>query len=181
MKCYNHYHHLCYHSNDYKWSLMRLLHQKLSWRVFNASAPLVLRKDGHKQLTKYVQCVTSYQVFSELSALFRLPTVTIFCYFCTRVGCSMRIVMLGFLFVLVGNDWYRHLANVRAKFLVCCNEGELNLCGWVITEVLHICPLVPNRKSVPTKSLHRRKGSFEVSWSMAFFVKKRLRSLKIPP
>jgi len=103
------------------------------------------------------------------------------CYICTRGGCSMRIVMLDFLFVLVENDWYRHLANVRTKFLVCCNEGEVNLCAWVVTEVLHIRPLVPNRKSVPTKSLHRRKGSFEVSWSMAFSTKKRFCSLKIPP
>lgn len=184
MKCYNHYHHLCYHSNDYKWSLMRLLHQKLSWRVFNASAPLVLRKDGHKQPTKYVQCVTSYQVFSELSALFRLPTVTIFLLLLHPRWLLYANSHVGFL-VCVGGKWLIQ-TSCQCKDEVLgmsqyCNEGEVNLCGWVITEVLHIRPLVPNRKSVPTKSLHRRKGSFEVSWSMAFFIKKRLRSLKIPP
>lgn len=104
MKCCNHYHHLCYHSNDYKWSLMRLLHQKLSWRVFNASAPLVLRKDGHKQLTKYVQCVTSYHVFSELSALFRLPTVTILLLLLHPRWLLYANSHVGFL-VCVGGKW----------------------------------------------------------------------------
>lgn len=124
-------------------------------------------------------CVTPYQVFSELAALFRRPTVTIFLLLLHPRWLLFANSHVGFL-VCVGGKWYRHLVNVRTKFLVCCSEGEVSVCGWVVTEVLQIRPLVPNRNSVPTKSLHRRKGSFEVSWSMAFFIKKRICSLKIP-
>lgn len=145
MKCYNHYHHLCYHSNDYKWSLCVfcirnwveefLMHQRLSyyekmvinnWQNTYSAWPLIRFSQSYRLCLDY-------------------PRSRFFCYFCTRVGCSMRIVMLDFLFVLVENDWYGYRANLRTKFFVCSNEGELNLCGWVVTEVLHIRPLVSNK------------------------------------